>query len=150
VRPTLLGDLASALKAIVSQRLLRTVTAAAARPAVEVLLNTKLVAELIEQGDFSGVKEAMENSMAEGSQTFEEGPGPPHHRRQDRPQGRPGLRRLADQPDVAPAERPRRPRQPPKPESRGTPEPSFFTEITLDVHTPRKPSSSPATRSPDV
>ena len=36
------------------------------------MLNTKLVAELIEKGDFSGVKEAMEKSMAEGSQTFEQ------------------------------------------------------------------------------
>jgi twitching motility protein PilU len=44
---------------------------AAATPAVEVLLNTKLISELIEKGDFSGVKEAMEKSMAEGSQTFE-------------------------------------------------------------------------------
>jgi twitching motility protein PilU len=30
------------------------------------------VSELIEKGDFSGVKEAMEKSMAEGSQTFEQ------------------------------------------------------------------------------
>ncbi len=36
------------------------------------MLNTKLVSELIEQGDFSGVKEAMEKSLAEGSQTFEQ------------------------------------------------------------------------------
>jgi twitching motility protein PilU len=36
------------------------------------MLNTKLVSELIEKGDFSGVKEAMEQSMAEGSQTFEQ------------------------------------------------------------------------------
>ena len=36
------------------------------------MLNTQLIAELIEKGDFSGVKEAMEKSMAEGSQTFEE------------------------------------------------------------------------------
>src|SRR3954469_1669111 len=70
VRPTMLGDLAAALKAIVSQRLLRTVSGARA-PAVEVMLNTKLVSELIEKGDFSGIKEAMEKSMAEGSQTFE-------------------------------------------------------------------------------
>jgi twitching motility protein PilU len=41
-------------------------------PAVEVMLNTKLVADLVEKGDFSGVREAMEKSMAEGSQTFEE------------------------------------------------------------------------------
>ena len=71
VRPTMLGDLAAALKAVVSQRLLRTVTGGRA-PAVEVMLNTKLISELIEKGDFSGVKEAMEKSMAEGSQTFEE------------------------------------------------------------------------------
>jgi twitching motility protein PilU len=71
VRPTMLGDLAAALKAIVSQRLLRTVHGGRA-PAVEVMLNTKLVSELIEKGDFSGVKEAMEKSMAEGSQTFEQ------------------------------------------------------------------------------
>ncbi len=70
VRPTMLGDLAAALKAVVSQRLLRTVHGGRA-PAVEVLLNTKLISELIEKGDFSGVKEAMEKSMAEGSQTFE-------------------------------------------------------------------------------
>jgi twitching motility protein PilU len=71
VRPTMLGDLAAALKAVVSQRLLRTVHGGRA-PAVEVMLNTKLVQELIEKGDFSGVKEAMEKSMAEGSQTFEQ------------------------------------------------------------------------------
>ena len=71
VRPTMLGDLAAALKAIVSQRLLRT-QVNTRMPAVEVMLNTKLVSELIERGDFSGVKEAMEKSLAEGSQTFEE------------------------------------------------------------------------------
>jgi twitching motility protein PilU len=70
VRTTMLGDLAAAMKAIVSQRLLRTQDGGRA-PAVEVMLNTKLVSELIEKGDFSGVKEAMEKSMAEGSQTFE-------------------------------------------------------------------------------
>ncbi|CAM3613421.1 PilT/PilU family type 4a pilus ATPase [Polaromonas hydrogenivorans] len=71
VRPTMLGDLAAALKAVISQRLLRTQTNTRV-PAVEVMLNTKLVSELIERGDFSGVKEAMEKSMAEGSQTFEQ------------------------------------------------------------------------------
>ena len=71
VRPTMLGDLSSALRSIISQRLVRT-AAGERLPAVEVMLNTKLVAELIEKGDFSGVREAMEKSMAEGSQTFEE------------------------------------------------------------------------------
>jgi len=71
VRQTMLGDLAVATKAIVSQRLLRTV-AGGLIPAVEVMLNTSLVAEMIGKGDFSGVKEAMEKSIAEGSQTFEQ------------------------------------------------------------------------------
>ncbi|MBH2020323.1 PilT/PilU family type 4a pilus ATPase [Polaromonas sp.] len=71
VRPTMLGDLAAALKAVISQRLLRTQNNTRV-PAVEVMLNTKLISELIERGDFSGVKEAMEKSMAEGSQTFEQ------------------------------------------------------------------------------
>jgi twitching motility protein PilU len=69
-RPTLLSDLAAGLRAIVSQRLLRA-NAGGRVPAVEVLLNTQLVSELIERGDLSGVKEAVEKSLAEGSQTFE-------------------------------------------------------------------------------
>ena len=71
VRPTMLGDLASALKAVISQRLVRTHNGTRV-PACEVMLNTKLVSELVEKGDFSGVREAMEKSMADGSQTFEE------------------------------------------------------------------------------
>lgn len=71
VRATMLGDLSSALKAIISQRLVRTASGDRV-PAVEVMLNTKHVSELIEKSDFSGVREAMEKSMAEGSQTFEE------------------------------------------------------------------------------
>ncbi|WPB54940.1 PilT/PilU family type 4a pilus ATPase [Xylophilus sp. GOD-11R] len=71
VRPTMLGDLATALTAIVSQRLLRT-NAGTRIPAVEVMLNTPNIAELIERGDFSAVQTAMEKSMAEGSQTFEQ------------------------------------------------------------------------------
>jgi twitching motility protein PilU len=69
-RPALLADLSAGLRAVVSQRLVRA-SAGGRMPAVEVMLNSKLVSELIEKGDFSGVKEAMEKSMAEGSQTFE-------------------------------------------------------------------------------
>ena len=71
VRLTMLGDLAAAMKAIVSQRLLRNV-AGGRSAAVEIMLNTKLVSELIQKGDFSGIQECMEKSMAEGSQTFEQ------------------------------------------------------------------------------
>lgn len=70
VRQTMLGDLAAALKSVVSQRLLRT-TAGGRTPAVEIMLNTKLISELIEKGDFSAIREAMEKSMAKGSQSFE-------------------------------------------------------------------------------
>ena len=74
-RPALLNDLASGLKAIVSQRLLKAQAgpnAGGRIPAVEVLLNTQLVSEMIERGDISGVKEALEKSMAEGSQSYEQ------------------------------------------------------------------------------
>ncbi len=70
-RPTLLSDLAAGLRAIVSQRLLRA-NAGGRVPAVETMLNTKLISEMIEKGDLSSVKEAMEKSLAEGSQTFEQ------------------------------------------------------------------------------
>ena len=36
------------------------------------LLNTTHIAELIEKADFSSVREAMDASLAEGSQTFEQ------------------------------------------------------------------------------
>jgi twitching motility protein PilU len=67
----MLGDLSSALKAIVSQRLLRTI-AETRTPAVEIMMNTKLVSEMIEKGDFSAILDAMEKSIVEGSQTFEQ------------------------------------------------------------------------------
>jgi twitching motility protein PilU len=70
-RPALLSDLASGLRAIASQRLVK-VKSGGRRPASEVLINTKLIGELIANGDIAGVKEAMEKSMAEGSQTFED------------------------------------------------------------------------------
>ena len=69
-RPVLLADLAAGLRAVISQRLVRSV-AGGRIPAVEVMLNTQLVSELIEQGDFNGVRAAMEKSLSEGSQTFE-------------------------------------------------------------------------------
>lgn len=71
VRPSLLGDLSSGLAAIISQRLLRTVDGKRL-PACEILLNSKLISELVEEGNFMGVKDAMSKSMTEGSQTFEE------------------------------------------------------------------------------
>ena len=70
-RPTMLADLAAGLRAVVSQRLVRG-TSGARIPTVEVMQNTQLVSDLIEAGDLGGVRDAMEKSMAEGSQTFEQ------------------------------------------------------------------------------
>jgi len=70
-RPTLLLDLSASLQAIVSQRLVRTKTGAR-KAAVEVMLNTRHIAELIEKGEVNEIKEAMEKSLAPGSQTFEQ------------------------------------------------------------------------------
>ena len=70
-RPSLLLDLAAALQAVISQRLVRT-KSGARLAAVEVLLNTRNISELIEKGEISEIKEALEKSLAPGSQTFEQ------------------------------------------------------------------------------
>ena len=70
-RPALLADLAVTLKSIISQRLIKTPDGGRA-PAVEVLLNSRHIGELIEKGDMSGIKESMDQSMSPGSQTFEQ------------------------------------------------------------------------------
>src|SRR5438132_885908 len=70
-RPSLLLDLAAALQAVVSQRLVRTKSGARVA-AVEVLLNTRNISELIEKGEISDIKDALEKSLAPGSQTFEQ------------------------------------------------------------------------------
>jgi twitching motility protein PilU len=70
-RDALLSDISIALRAVVSQRLIRTKDGQRI-PAVEVLLNTKHIQELIKAGDMSQIKEAMEQSLAPGSQTFEQ------------------------------------------------------------------------------
>jgi twitching motility protein PilU len=70
-REALLADLAIALRAVVSQRLVRTVDGNRI-PAMEVLLNTKHIQELIKTGEIGQIKEALERSMAPGSQSFEQ------------------------------------------------------------------------------
>ncbi len=70
-RPALLADLGVTLKAIVSQRLVKKPDGTRL-PAVEVLLNSRYIGELIEKGDLNGIKEAMEQSLSPGSQTFEQ------------------------------------------------------------------------------
>ena len=70
-RAALLQDLSSAVKAIVSQRLVRAAAGGMRQAAVEVMVNTRYVADLIEKGEIGQIKEAMEKSLSPGSQTFE-------------------------------------------------------------------------------
>ena len=70
-RTSLYLDLSASLKAIVSQRLVKKPDGKRT-PAAEILLNTRHVQELIERGEILAIKEAMEQSLAPGSQTFEQ------------------------------------------------------------------------------
>ena len=70
-RPALFLDLSVSLRAIVSQRLVRKPDGNLL-PTSEVLLNTRHISELIERGEVQAIKEAMEQSLTPGSQTFEQ------------------------------------------------------------------------------
>jgi len=70
-RPALYLDLSVSMKCIVSQRLVKRPDGKRI-PSVEILLNTQHIQELIERGEIPAIKEAMEQSMAPGSQTFEQ------------------------------------------------------------------------------
>lgn len=69
-RPQLLMDLSLNLQAFVSQRLVPTVDGKRVA-AIEILLGTKLVSDLIHRGDVHAIKEAMEKSENLGMQTFD-------------------------------------------------------------------------------
>jgi twitching motility protein PilU len=70
-RNHLLHDLSISLKAVISQRLVRGVNGKRV-PAMEILVNSAYVAELIKGGETDNIKEAMEQSLTPGSQTFEQ------------------------------------------------------------------------------
>ena len=70
-RPALLQDLSSTLKCVISQRLVKNVRGTQSA-AVEIMLNSRYMAELIEKGEISEMKEAMEKALTPGSQTFEQ------------------------------------------------------------------------------
>lgn len=69
-RPQLLNDLSINLKAFISQRLIPTVDGKRCA-AIEVLLGTSTVQELIKRGDIHSLKEVMEKSEPIGMQTFD-------------------------------------------------------------------------------
>ncbi len=70
-RPALFLDLSVALRAIISQRLIKKPDGTRT-PACEIMLNTRHVSELIERGEVQAIKDAMEQTLAPGSQTFEQ------------------------------------------------------------------------------
>jgi twitching motility protein PilU len=97
-RAQLLMDLSLNIRAFVGQRLLPRRDGKGRVPAVEVMLNSPLISDLIFKGDVSGIKELMKKSRELGMQTFDQslfGPlrGRPHQLR-----GRAAQRRLAERP----------------------------------------------------
>ncbi|HER19856.1 MAG: PilT/PilU family type 4a pilus ATPase [Halothiobacillaceae bacterium] len=69
-RDQLLMDLSLNLKAIISQRLI--IGSGGKRlPAVEILINTPLISDLIKRGEIDAIKESMGKNTASGSMTFD-------------------------------------------------------------------------------
>jgi len=67
----LLLDLSFNMRAIISQRLVVS-TDGSRSPAVEVLLNSPYISELIQKGEIDSIREAMEQSGEQGMQTFDQ------------------------------------------------------------------------------
>jgi twitching motility protein PilU len=70
-RKQLLMDLSSNLKAIISQRLIRTEDGKGRRAAVEILINTPIVADKLLKGEFHEIKSIMQKSRELGMMTFD-------------------------------------------------------------------------------
>jgi twitching motility protein PilU len=71
-RAQLLMDLSLNLRAIISQRLLPLESGKGRAAAVEIMLNSPLIADLIFKGEISGIKEVMKKSRELGMQTFDQ------------------------------------------------------------------------------
>ncbi len=70
-RRGVLADLSMCLRAVISQRLVRNVQGKQV-PAVEILLNTSLIADQIKNDELDKIRESIEKSVSTGSQTFEQ------------------------------------------------------------------------------
>lgn len=68
----LLMDLSLNLKAVISQRLLKKVDGKGRVPAIEILLNSPLISDLILKGEVHGIKEIMAKSNELGMKTFDQ------------------------------------------------------------------------------
>ena len=71
-RAQLFMDLSLNLKAIISQRLIPKKDGKGRVPAVEVMINSPLIADLIMKGDIPGIKDIMKKSTEAGMQTFDQ------------------------------------------------------------------------------
>ncbi|NLD70799.1 MAG: PilT/PilU family type 4a pilus ATPase [Limnobacter sp.] len=71
-RAQLLMDLSLNLRAIISQRLIPLATGKGRVPAVEILLNSPLIADLVFKGEIGQIKEIMKKSRELGMQTFDQ------------------------------------------------------------------------------
>jgi twitching motility protein PilU len=71
-RPQLLMDLSLNAKAFISQRLIPKVEGKGRIPAVEIMLNSPLISDLIFKGDVHEIKEVMARSRELGMQTFDQ------------------------------------------------------------------------------
>jgi twitching motility protein PilU len=65
-------QLSSVLRAVVSQRLIPKADGKGRVPAVEVMINSPLIADLILKGEIHGLKELMAKSTEAGMQTFDQ------------------------------------------------------------------------------
>ncbi|MBI3896945.1 MAG: PilT/PilU family type 4a pilus ATPase [Gammaproteobacteria bacterium] len=71
-RPQLLMDLSLNLKAVVSQRLIPCGDGKGRRAAIEILLNSPMISDLIFKGEVHAMKETMAKSKEMGMQTFDQ------------------------------------------------------------------------------
>jgi len=70
-RKQLLMDLSSNLRAIISQRLVRTADGKGRKAAIEILINTPIVADKLLKGEFHEIKSIMSKSRELGMKTFD-------------------------------------------------------------------------------
>jgi twitching motility protein PilU len=70
-RKQLLMDLSSNLRAIISQRLVRTADGKGRKAAIEILINTPIVADKLLKGEFHEIKDIMSKSRELGMKTFD-------------------------------------------------------------------------------
>ena len=68
----MLMDLSLNLRCIIAQQLIQRSDGKGRYPAVEILVSTPLIADLIRKGDIQKLKEVMKNSREQGMQTFDQ------------------------------------------------------------------------------